>query len=161
MKLFNHLLHVAIFANDVEKSLDFYKKLGFDVLFDIRVSPDAEPWNYYLRIAKGEYLEIMALDSHAPSPHPSPKKVYAHPDRSMWHYALMTDDLKSTIEELKARGITVWKDPEKSGIVEDFEQDIHCGEDGHIIAWVIDPDGNPIELMQAVGETRQMKLDFD
>jgi catechol 2,3-dioxygenase-like lactoylglutathione lyase family enzyme len=158
MKLFKHLMHVTMFANDIDKSIEYYGKLGFEVLFDNKMQPDAKPWNYYLRVANGEYIELQALDMIAPSPHPSPKKVYAHPDRSMWHFALETDNLRETIQELWKKGITVWKDPEKSGVVEDYERDVHHGEDGCEIAWLIDPDDNPIEIMQQIGETLQKKL---
>ncbi len=160
MKLFKHLMHVTLFANDLEASLEYYEKLGIEVIFDMKLNEGDKPWNYYLRVAQGEYIEIQALDSVAPSPHPSPKKAITHPDRGLWHFALETDDLRASIEELNKRGITVWKDPEKSGIVKDYDKDVHHSEDGCEVAWLIDPDDNPIEIMQQIGNTLQKQFDY-
>ncbi len=161
MKLFKHLMHVTMFCNDIDKSIDYYGKLGFEVIFDMSEKPGDKPWNYYLRIARGEYIELQALSSIAPSPHPSPEKVSSPPDRSLWHFGLETDNLCITIESLRAKGIQVWKDPEKSGLVEDCDMDLHHSEDGYDVAWLIDPDGNPIEIMEPKGQTLQMKFEYD
>ena len=159
MKLFKNLFHVTIFVNDIEKSLDFYKRLGFELLFDVRETPDSKPWNHYLRIAHEQYLEIQTVKGAAPAPHPAPREVIKHADSSLWHYALQTEDIGNTIEILRQRGITVWKDPEKSGVVKDVS-DVHHAEDGCLVVWLIDPDGNPIEVMEQVGQTLQRKTDY-
>ncbi len=149
-KYFKKLVHNAIFANDVKASLEFYQKLGFEVIFDMRTSPDAEPWNYYLRIVHGQYLEIMTIEGAAPSPHPSPVHVASHEDRSLWHLALETDNLRETIESLTKDGIPVWKDPEKTLQILDYDRDIYHSDCGCDTAWLIDPDGNTIEILQQV-----------
>ncbi len=152
------LMHVCLFANDIEQTLDFYKKLGCEVLFDIKMTPDCSPWTYYLKVAPGQYIELQTLADAAPSPHPSPDRVYTHPDRSLWHFAFETDDLKAEYNKLKEAGISVWHDPEKSRQINDFAE-VYTGEDNCRIFWVIDPDGNPIEIMEQVGETLQRKYD--
>lgn len=159
MKLFKNLFHVTLFVNDIEKSLEFYNKLGFELLFSMSDKPGDKPWNYYLRIAHYQFLELQTTAGVAPAPHPSPEKVVRHADSSMWHYALQTENLGSTVRSLTDAGITVWKDPEKSGIITDIST-IEPSADGCLVAWLIDPDENPIEIMEQVGETLQRKYDY-
>jgi len=159
VKLFKNLFHVTLFANDIRRSLDFYNKLGFETLFDVRMSPKDEPWNYYLRIAHEQYLEIQTVAGAAPSPHPAPSRVRKCPDQSLWHFALQTENIDLTIKKLIENSITVWKDPERTGIVKDMSDVFHA-EDGCLIVWLIDPDGNPIEVMEQVGQTLQRETDY-
>jgi len=159
MKLFKNLFHVTMFVNDINRSLEFYNKLGFETLFDVRLNPDAKPWNYYLRIAHEQYLELQTVEGAAPNPHPAPSKARRYPDQGLWHFALQTEDIEATIKTLTEKGITVWKDPEKSGIVTDISG-VHRGEDGCLIVWLFDPDDNPIEVMEQVGQTLQRKTDY-
>ena len=67
--------------------------------------------------------------------------------------------MENTIKVLLERDIIVWKDPEKSGTVKDMS-DVMKADDGCLVAWLIDPDGNPIEIMEQVGETMQRKNDY-
>lgn len=159
MKLFKNLFHVTLFVNDIDISLEFYNKLGFELLFAMSDKPGEKPWNYYLRIAHDQFLELQTTAGAAPAPHPSPERVVRHADSSMWHYALQTENLGYTINNLIEAGITVWKDPEKSAIISDISS-IGLSADGCLVAWLIDPDGNPIEIMEQVGETLQRKYDY-
>ena len=159
MKLFKNLFHITLFVNDIKRSLDFYNKLGFEVLFDMCMDPGDKPWNYYLRIANEQYLELQTTREAAPSPHPAPVKARKYDDQSMWHFALQTENMENTIKVLSERDIIIWKDPEKSGTVKDISC-VNKSEDGCLVAWLIDPDGNPIEIMEQVGETMQRKADY-
>ena len=161
MKLFRQFMHVSIRCNDIDKSIDFYNKLGFEVILDMSKNPGDKPWNYYLRIKRGEYIELQALSRQAPNPYLTPDQVVNNSNRSLWHFALETENLRFTIDNLRQNGITVWKDPSKHAPVEDYDKDVFRSVGGYDVAWLVDPDGNPIEMMQPVGVTLQQKNDYD
>ena len=152
MKNFTSLFHVSLFVNDIKASLDYYKKLGFEEMFGITENEGDEPWDIYLKITHGQYLELQPVKSNNPHPHPDDAKYYDN--QTVWHFALETQDIRTMIEDLTNKGVTVWKDPEKNGVVKSID-DVHHSEDGCLVAWLIDPDGTPIEVMEQVGQTRQ------
>lgn len=156
MALFKSLFHVTLYVNDINKSIEFYRKLGFEPIFSITEHEGEEPWNYYIKIARGQYLELQPTNS--PNPHPHPEKSVYHDNQTVWHFALETDDIDSMISTLISRGIELYLDPGKSSRVEK-PGDVFLGQDGCRICWVIDPDGTPIELMEQTGETLQKKYD--
>jgi len=158
MKLFKNLFHVTMFVNNIDKSLDYYNKLGFETLFEMSENPGDKAWNYYLRVAHGQYLELQTIEGAAPNPHPAPVSVKKYTDQSLWHFALETDNLKETIKGLIEVGIEVWSDPEKTKRVITIADAIHS-PDGCLVSWLVDPDGNFIEIMEQVGETLQRKND--
>ena len=144
-KLFKCLYHVTFFVNDIKKSLEFYKACGFEVLFDLRVSPEKDPWNIFVSIAPNQTIELQPLD--AEKPFPAPEKSRTYPDQTFFHAALLCDDMDATIKELMKRGVTVWTDPGKHGVVTSAAEAFDS-PDGCLVAWVVDPDGNPFEIMQ-------------
>lgn len=152
MKIFKNIFHVSLFCNDVQKSLDYYKKLGFEEMFGIHEAGDPEPWDIYLKIAPEQYLELQPV--HSNNPHPHPQQAVFHPDQTVWHYSLQTESMANTIIELQKVGIDLWRDPEKSKLVHSID-DVFLSEDGCLVAWLVDPDGTPIEVMEQVGMTRQ------
>ena len=156
MELFKSMFYVTMFANEIHATLDFYEKLGFKLIFSMSEHEGEEPWNYYMKIANGQYLEIQPTNST--NPHPHPKKSQYYENQTVWHFALETPDIDNMIKTLLERGITLYLDPEKSRLVKGPE-DVFIGGDGCRICWVIDPDGTPIELMEQTGETLQKKYD--
>lgn len=157
MKLFKSLFHVTLFVNDIKKTIDFYEKLGFEVIFGISEKEGDEPWNYYMKIANGQYLELQPVN--APNPFPHPEKATYYKNQTAWHYALETDDMDLMISTLLERGIPLYFGPDpRSGEVK-APGDVFMAQDGCRVCWTIDPDGTPIELMEQTGETLQKKND--
>jgi lactoylglutathione lyase len=54
---------------------------------------------------------------------------------SFRHICLLTDDLRADVERLRQQGIAIEIEPKE-------------GLDHNLQAWIRDPDGNAIELMQ-------------
>ena len=52
MKKFNSLFHLALHVTDMERTLDFYQKLGMDKMFTLQL-PDGRDWLTYVRVAEG------------------------------------------------------------------------------------------------------------
>lgn len=156
-KLFKSLFHISLFCNDIKASLDFYEKLGLEVLFNLQEKEGDEPWDYYIRVAHGQYIELQPVHGDNPHPHPAETKYYTN--QTAWHFALETEDMADMIRTLNERGISIWQHPEADAPRVYSIDDIFLSSDGCYVCWIYDPDGTPIELMEQVGETRQRIYD--
>lgn len=126
MKGITSLGHLAIRVKDFDQSLAFYVgKLGFAEMF--RLDRDDRPWIIYLRITDEQFLELFseAVGDRAP----------ATEAIGLNHLCLTVDDLDAVIGQLAANGVPLTR-PKKLAL------------DGNYQAWIEDPDGNRIELMQ-------------
>lgn len=118
------IAHAAFNVKDMEKSLAFYCDiLGFEKAFELN-RPDGEPWIVYLKIAKGQFIELFyggTGKTDAPSGYS--------------HLCFEVDNIFETAEMLKSRGAVLDSGPSQ-------------GMDTNWQCWVKDPDGNRIEMMQ-------------
>ena len=118
--------HPAFAAHDIDASLAFYAKLGIAESFRLD-RPDGSLMLVYMHIAGDRFLEIFPN-----GPAPDANRV-----GSFRHICLLTDDIRATVSELRERGVAI-------------ERDVIEGLDHNLQAWIRDPDGNSIELMQLV-----------
>jgi lactoylglutathione lyase len=114
----------VIYAADVERSAGFWKKLGFEEQF--RLPPEGEPG--YVGLRRGNWELAVTTEQ-------SPREligveVGSGPRFEMFVYV---GDVDGEVERLRAEGVSVLREPE----------DMFWGER---IAWVVDPDGNPVAL---------------
>ena len=119
--------HVALRVQEVERTLDFYSgRLGFAEILRLH-RDDGRLWLIYLRITDDQFLEIFpdAIGARAPPPETN----------GLNHLCLTVDDLERVVAQLGERGIPLTHGPKR-------------GADGNLQAWIEDPDGNRIELMQ-------------
>jgi lactoylglutathione lyase len=137
MKGFTQLAHVALKVRDLDRSLDFYcGKLGFEEMMRLD-KPDGSPgvWLVYLRITDDQFLELFpdGVGDRAPG-----RDAVA-----INHICLGVRDLDETIAQLKDKGIplTVQK---------------KMAADLNWQAWIEDPDGNRLELMQMMPDCLQL-----
>lgn len=126
--------HPAIAVHDIERSLAFYAKLGIRESFRLN-HDDGSLMLIYLHVGGDRFIEIFP---HGPEPDAQCKS-------SFMHLCLLTDDLHAIIEHLRREGIAI-------------EQEPKVGLDHNWQAWIRDPDGNAIELMQLVEESPQRKI---
>lgn len=126
--------HPALRVYDIDASLAFYKKLGLDESFRLNHA-DGSLMLVYLHVGGDRFLEIFPN-----GPLPDPSRVH-----SFHHLCLLTDDLQSTVDGLRDQGVTI-------------EQEPKLGLDHNLQAWIRDPDGNAIELMQLSEESPQRKV---
>ena len=138
MKGFTQLAHVALKVRDLDRSLDFYTgKLGFTEMMRLG-KPDGTPgvWLVYLRITDDQYLELF--------PDGAGERAPGREATGVNHFCLGVDDLDAVVAEIEAAGIPLLM-PKKMGA--DFNRQ----------AWIEDPDGNRIELMQIMPDCLQLK----
>jgi len=130
------LAHVAIKVTDLDRSLDFYiNKLGFPEMLRLH-KDDGSTWLVYLRITDDQYLEVFpgAENDRAPG----------WDANGMNHMCLAVEDIDAVIERIEAAGIALLL-PLKLAV------------DGNRQAWIEDPDGNRIELMEMDSNSLQLK----
>ena len=137
MKGITGIGHVAINVADLSKSLAFYcDTLGFPEM--MRINHDnGEPWLVYLRITDDQFIELFPGAEGARAP----ESWHAN---GLTHLCLMVDDLHSVVDQLKQKGVTMVIEPK-------------LGVDGNSQAWLLDPDGNRIELMQMHANSMQLQ----
>jgi lactoylglutathione lyase len=116
--------HAAFAVHDLDASLAFYEMLGLRESFRLH-HPDGSLMLVYLHLGGDRFLELFP---HGPEPD-------ANRVHSFRHICLLTDDLVGDVERLRQQGVSIEREPKE-------------GLDHNLQAWISDPDGNAIELMQ-------------
>lgn len=131
--MISDLGHAAFAVHDVEKTLAFYRLLGVEEAFRLH-HDDGALMLVYLHVAGDRFIEIFP---GGPEPDPNRKG-------SFMHVCLLTGDLSGVVEHLRGEGVEIDREPV-------------TGLDGNLQAWIRDPDGNAIELMQLVEDSPQRR----
>ena len=129
------IAHVAIRVKDVDRSLDFYVgKLGMREM--MRLDRDGRLWLLYLRITDTQFLEVF--------PEGVGERAAEREAVGFNHICLEVGDIDAALRELQAAGVALIRDKQ-------------MGADGNWQAWIEDPDGHRIELMQMMPDSLQAK----
>ena len=128
--------HLALKVHDLDKSLDFWRdRVGFREMDRLR-RDDGTTWLVYLRITDTQFLELFPDAATDRSPGEEANGVL--------HICLDIEDLDVEIARLEKAGVKIVS-PIKGGI------------DNNRGAWIHDPDGNRIELMEMHPNSIQYK----
>jgi lactoylglutathione lyase len=131
------IAHTALTVKDMPKSLDFYTRvLGFTKAFSLTEPGTGEPWIEYLQ-AGGQFIELFY---HGTEDNPWKSSL-----RGFNHLCLQVDDITKTVETIEIAGYPM-------------DRGVSQGSDKNLQAWLTDPDGIRIELMQIDPESPQGKL---
>lgn len=115
------LNHVAVSVADYKGAINFYgKQMGFREAFSFR-EPDGSPYLTYFQVNRDTFVEVMQATPARPAGCP--------------HFGLEVENLDSTIEQLRQRGVEV-RAPSLSP------------RTGSRIALAIAPGGVNIELLE-------------
>ena len=125
--------HAAYGVANLERSLDFYcRGLGLREAFRL-YNDRGETWIVYLQVRGLDFIELF----------PDPRVRGGAPaEHAYRHLCLMVDDIQATLAELAGRGVTA-------------DGPARQGKDTNWQAWLTDPDGNRIELMQISAQSPQ------
>lgn len=126
------LAHLNFVTNDLEKIIDFYvNKLGMKVKFTLD-NHEGKPFGYYFTCGDTTFLEffdqVMAAEVWGGN------VQELNIGTRYKHFCLEVTGLDEFCEMLKRKGVQV--------------SEISIGMDHSRQAWIADPDGNAIELME-------------
>lgn len=121
-------------ATPNRRALAFYSLLGITESFRL-TRDDGSLRLIYLHVAGDRFIEIF----------PNGPEPDANRQQSFRHLCLLTDNLHEMVESLRAQGVTIDREPQ-------------VGADYNSQAWIKDPDGNAIELMQLVEHSPQRAI---
>jgi lactoylglutathione lyase len=136
MKGISSLGHIGIKVKNLEKSIAFYTEtMGFPEMFRLH-RDDGRVWLVYLRITDDQYLEIFpeAIQDRAPEPE----------NNGINHFCLTVENIEEIVRQLEAKGVALY-------------WPLKTGADNNRQAWIQDPDGNRIELMEMAPNALQFK----
>jgi lactoylglutathione lyase len=119
-------LHFGLRVADLDRSLAFYTAVGYEVVGSV---PDT-PLGHLtmLKLPGDEFVTIELV--HGPT------QGEVNTDTGLSHFVVKVESLEETISQLAAQNI---------GAEAPVSPD---GSDDFLTTWVIDPDGNRIELVQ-------------
>ncbi|MFP3713353.1 VOC family protein [Puerhibacterium sp. TATVAM-FAB25] len=119
---------VNLYADDVERVVHFYAKLGFVETY--RHGPEGAPRHVEVKgpgLVLGIASPQAALEEHG---------LDVSQDGAAMEIVLWCEDLDAAYAAALEAGATVLREP-------------HVFQDGRLrVAWVADPAGNPLELVQ-------------
>lgn len=125
--------HVALRVRDIDAVLPFYRDiLGFAEMF--RMHRDGKLWIVYLRITDTQFIELFP-DGIG--------EVPGREDVGLTHVCWTVDDMDAALAELEERGVRL-------------STPLRRGNSGNLQAWITDPEGNRVELMQMSPESYQL-----
>ena len=119
-------LHFGLRVADLDRSLAFYTAVGYEIVGSVPETPLGHLT--MLKLPGDEFVTIELVH------HPTRGEVSVSTGLS--HFVIKVESLDATISELVARGIDA-DEPASPDGSDDFRT-----------TWIIDPDGNRIELVQ-------------
>lgn len=126
------LAHINFVTNDLEKIIDFYvNKLGMKVKFTLD-NKEGKPFGYYFTCGDTTFLEFFDQKMAAEVWGGSVEELNI--GTRYKHFCLEVTGLDEFCRTLKEKGVEV--------------TEIKLGMDNSRQAWIADPDGNAIELME-------------
>jgi lactoylglutathione lyase len=130
--MIRQLAHLNFVTNDLAKIIDFYvNKLGMKVKFTLN-DKKGRPFGYYFECGQTTFLEFFDQGMAVKQWGGSVEALTA--GTRYKHFCLEVVGLDDYCKTLKSRGVNV--------------SNITMGMDNSRQAWIADPDGNSIELME-------------
>lgn len=126
--MFARLAHVCLNVKNLERSVDYYTKLGFSPRF--RFTRQGKPFGAYLEIGPDQYIEMFE--------DPTLEKPV---NTGLVHFCLEATDLDAEMLRLDAAGIPY------------TAKKLGCDHTYQI--WLSDPDGNAFEVHQYTDKSLQ------
>ncbi|HWA84873.1 MAG TPA: VOC family protein [Opitutus sp.] len=136
------LAHLCLFTNQLDAMIEFYRdRLGFPVAFTMH-NDDGFAFGYYFDLGNATFVEVF--DQKGAVKQWGGDAVPRKPNEGVrfGHFCLEVLGLEETCAELTSRGVKILRPPK-------------VGMDHSRQAWIADPDGNSIELMEYTAKSLQ------
>ena len=119
-------LHFGLRVADLDRSLAFYKAVGYEIVGRVPDTPLGELT--MLKLPDDEFVTIELVND--------PAQVVGNGDTVLSHFVIKVDSMAAAVNALGSQGIHA-EIPTSPGGSTDFQT-----------TWIVDPDGNRIELVQ-------------
>jgi len=130
--MIRQVAHLNFMTNDLSKVIDFYvNKLGLKVKFTLD-DKEGQPFGYYFDCGNSTFIEVF--DQALADKQWGSGVAELTPGTRYKHFCFEVTGLDDYCKALKSKGVEV--------------TDITLGIDNARQAWIKDPDGNDIELME-------------
>lgn len=147
--LINGVTHCSFFCKDFDKMVHFYRDiLELPAVFTLR-NEDGTPWLTYFKVSDRQFIELFNTK------YTGDNKWGAS---SMGHYSLLVKDIYAAVATLEGKGVLITDGPSANKRFfrvpyRTVAQPACCGS---MTAWLTDPEGNEIELMQYTPASMQL-----
>jgi catechol 2,3-dioxygenase-like lactoylglutathione lyase family enzyme len=136
------LAHCCLFTDQIDAMIVFYRDvLGFPVQFKMH-NDDGTPFGYYFGTGEMTFVEIFDQKGAVKQWGGTIHALRGHADTHYRHFCFEVIGLEEEVARLEAKGVKV--------------RPIKIGMDHSKQAWVKDPDGNDIELMEYTPKSLQL-----
>ena len=156
--LFDSIMHVTFYCEDLKRSVAFYEDLGCQIKMAVKYKsylnrPDHPfyqkaldtPDDYcivYMEVAPGQFIELF------PKKKGQSKHISFDEDTGYSHFGTLVKDISATRDFLVSKGVKILSGP-KIGNSHTWQM------------WIADPDDNRIEIMQYTDESYQVTGHID
>ena len=140
--------HIALRCKDIDAMRAFYvDKLGCEELFHLD-NDDGSLWLTYIRTAQGQYVEIFPIDYKGSN---DAREFSPH------HFCFEVDDFAGYVKLLREKGVTVYDGPYLyHDVMAGNPEDRPKGMCRSLCAFIKDPEGNDIEIMEFTPDSMQI-----
>ncbi len=140
--MITRLAHLCFQTNRFDEMTTFYRDtLALPVKFSLRLS-DGRVFGHYFAIGGNSFIELFDTAGACEMWGGTPGNRSPLPGQTYQHFCLEVQDLAGILKTIIESGCEV--------------TDITRGMDGSLQAWIKDPDGNDIELMEYTSDSLQL-----
>jgi len=122
------LAHVSLNVKNLERSMEYYQKLGFKPKF--KFTRQGKHYGHYLEVCDNHYIELFENP-----------EMDAPVNTGIMHFCFESKDIDHLVQLLDSQGI--------------LHTDKKMGCDNTWQVWLTDPDGNAFEVHQYTNDSMQ------
>lgn len=136
------LAHVCLHTNQLDAMIRFYRDvMGFPVKFTMK-NDDGFEFGYYFATGEMTFIEIFDQAGAVKQWGGAMAPLRDTQDTKYRHFCFQVEGLEKLVTQLEAKGLKV--------------RPVAVGMDHSKQAWIKDPDGNDIELMEYTARSLQV-----
>ncbi|MDI1249869.1 MAG: VOC family protein [Lacunisphaera sp.] len=140
--MIRQLAHICLMTHQLPVLTDFYRdRLGLPVKFSLK-HDDGTVFGHYFECGSMSFIEIFDRAGAAKQWGGDAEKLKPHTGTHYSHLCFEVQDLADFLAKISARGVTI-------------DRPVTVGMDHSKQAWIKDPDGNVIELMEYTPQSLQ------
>jgi len=154
--MISRLFHVAINSQNLDRSIEFYQKLGFTLLADRLVNNDLVKAAFlvptgdfrfaHLRLGDNDQATVLDIvEWFHPATADSGNSPVSQHQRGLTRFSVLTDDTQQVYDELSAAGVEFLTTPES----------VLTPEGGWKVCLIKDPDNVVVQVTQLLPPSEQ------